>query len=73
MIITEDSLSKQYSAMVDATNIVSKTDIHGTITYVNDKFIEVSGYSKEELLGKSHNIIRDPIYVLPFFKIYGAL
>ena len=40
--------------------IVSKTDLKGIITYANDTFITVSGYSKEELLGKNHNIIRHP-------------
>lgn len=41
-------------------SLVSKTDIYGVITYVNDAFCEVSGYSHEELLGKHHNIIRHP-------------
>ena len=40
--------------------LVSKTDINGRITYGNDKFMEVSGYSKEELIGTPHNIIRHP-------------
>jgi PAS domain S-box-containing protein len=38
--------------------ITSETDIHGRITYVSEPFLEISGYSKEELLGKNHNIIR---------------
>lgn len=38
--------------------IISETDLKGNITYVNDEFIAISGYSKEELLGKPHNIIR---------------
>jgi PAS domain S-box-containing protein len=57
---SELSLLKQYQDMVDATNIVSKTDLRGIITYVNSKFIEISGYTKEELIGKPHNIVRDP-------------
>jgi len=40
--------------------LVSKTDVGGRITYGNDTFIEVSGYSKEELVGQPHNIIRHP-------------
>jgi PAS domain S-box-containing protein len=40
--------------------LVSKTDITGIITYGNDKFFEISGYSKEELIGTPHNIIRHP-------------
>ena len=40
--------------------IVSKTDLKGLITYANDTFIKMCGYSREELLGHSHNIIRHP-------------
>jgi len=40
--------------------IVSKTDMKGIIIYANDYFVEVSGYSEDELLGKPHNIIRHP-------------
>lgn len=40
--------------------LVSKTDLKGTIIYANDSFISLSGFSKEELLGKNHNIVRHP-------------
>ncbi len=40
--------------------IVSKTDLKGILTYANKVFIQISGYSEEELLGQSHNIIRHP-------------
>ncbi|RMD66705.1 PAS domain S-box protein [Candidatus Parcubacteria bacterium] len=40
--------------------LVSKTDIHGTITYANPAFIEISGYTEEELLGQPHNMVRHP-------------
>ncbi len=40
--------------------IMSKTDKRGFITYANDYFIEISGYSKEELVGANHNIVRHP-------------
>lgn len=40
--------------------IVSKTDLKGAITYVNDTFIEVSGFTEEELIGKNHNMVRHP-------------
>ena len=42
------------------TVLVSKTDTKGIITYANDAFVEISGYSREELIGKSHNIVRHP-------------
>ncbi len=40
--------------------IVSKTDLKGAITYANDAFVELSGFSREELIGKNHNIVRHP-------------
>jgi aerotaxis receptor len=38
----------------------SKTDIHGNITYVNQDFVNISGFSEDELLGQPHNIVRHP-------------
>ncbi len=40
--------------------LISKTDTKGIITYANDAFVAISGYSREELIGKSHNIVRHP-------------
>lgn len=40
--------------------LVSKTDLKGVITYANDAFIALSGYDKDELYGKNHNLIRHP-------------
>jgi aerotaxis receptor len=44
----------------EGQSIVSKTDTKGRITYVNPSFVEVSGFSEHELLGKAHNIVRHP-------------
>jgi aerotaxis receptor len=44
----------------DGQSIVSKTDTKGRITYVNPTFIDVSGFTEEELIGKAHNIVRHP-------------
>ncbi|QID18741.1 methyl-accepting chemotaxis protein [Nitrogeniibacter mangrovi] len=40
--------------------IVTRTDLKGCITYVNPAFIEISGFSSQELLGANHNIVRHP-------------
>lgn len=53
------SINYQQKA-IDQTLIVSQTDPQGTILYVNDNFCQISGYSKEELIGNSHNIVRHP-------------
>lgn len=41
-------------------DLVSKTDLQGRITYVNPAFIEISGFSRDELIGANHNIVRHP-------------
>lgn len=51
-------LLSEYNKAIDKSAIVSKTDLHGVITYVNDEFCKVSGYTKDELIGNNHNIIR---------------
>lgn len=54
----EDQQMASYMSMIDNNVITSTTDVFGTITYVSSAFCEISGYSKEELLGQSHNIVR---------------
>jgi len=49
--------------------IVSKTDLKGIITYVNQTFMDISGYSEDELLGQPHNIIRHPDMPRCVFKL----
>ena len=49
--------------------IVSKTDPKGRLTYVNQIFMEMAGYSEEELLGKPHNIVRHPEMPKAVFKL----
>ncbi len=50
----------QYISIIDENVITSTTDLEGKITYVSDAFCRVSGYSREELLGQNHRIIRHP-------------
>ena len=44
----------------EGSNLLSTTNLKGTITYVNDTFIRISGFEKEELLQKNHNVVRHP-------------
>jgi diguanylate cyclase (GGDEF)-like protein/PAS domain S-box-containing protein len=62
------NLLAEYKKAVDLSNIVSKTNPKGVITYVNDKFCQISGYSRDELIGKPHNIIRHPDMPREAFK-----
>lgn len=49
--------------------LVSKTDTKGIITYANPVFIEISGYTEEELIGANHNIVRHPDMPRTVFKV----
>ncbi len=62
------NLLKAYQKAIDNIAIVSKTDPKGIITYANDIFCKISGYTKEELIGKPHNIIRHPDNPKSIFK-----
>ncbi|MFN3957556.1 MAG: methyl-accepting chemotaxis protein [Tepidimonas ignava] len=50
---------KAYDFPADQT-LISVTDVKGRITYANNNFVAVSGYTREELLGQPHNIVRHP-------------
>jgi PAS domain S-box-containing protein len=49
--------------------IVSKTDLKGRITYANQVFCDIAGYSEAELLGEPHSIIRHPDMPRAVFKL----
>lgn len=51
---------KQYKFIMDESSVVSMTDPRGVMTYVNDQFCNISGYTREQLIGQKHNIMRHP-------------
>lgn len=58
----------EYKDAVNETSFVSKTDLNGNITYINELFCKLSGYSKEELIGAPHSIARHPDVPVSVFK-----
>ncbi len=59
---------KEQKYALDAHSIIAITDIQGTITYVNKKFEQISGYSKEELIGQNHRILKTDEQSETFWK-----
>lgn len=56
----QKSQTQKYIDILNQEAIVSRTDLNGIITFVNDAFCEVSGYTQKELIGKNHSIVRHP-------------
>lgn len=56
------------SNALDNAAIVARTDVQGTITFVNRKFCEISGYSPAELIGANHRILRSGVHDTAFFR-----
>ncbi len=52
----------------DGQELVTKTNLKGIITYTNPDFVEISGFSEEELVGKNHNLVRHPDMPQAAFK-----
>ncbi|MBL0708199.1 MAG: response regulator [Sulfurimonas sp.] len=54
------TLLEQYKLAVDASTSVSKADLYGNITYANDRFCQLTKYSREEMIGNNHSMFRSP-------------
>ncbi len=61
-------ISSVETSFPDGCLIVSRTDTEGIITHVNQSFVYMSGYSREELIGKPHSILRHPDMPAAAFK-----
>jgi PAS domain S-box-containing protein len=64
----QEKILKEYKEIVDRSTLVSKADKNGYITYVNDAFCAISGYTREELIGQKHSIVRHPDTPSIFFQ-----
>lgn len=66
--IKEEYINSKYFHVLLENSIVSKSDLEGRITYINDNFTKTTGFTKEECLGKKHNILRHPSNPIEIFQ-----
>ena len=64
----EQKRLQQLMAAINASAIVSTSDVYGNITSVNNKFCEISGYSEVELIGQNHRLVNSGLESKNFFK-----
>lgn len=67
-LVHQSTLLEQYKEVVDISMIVTKTNLQGNISYVNDAFCKISGYGKDEIVGQGHRIIRHEDTPLHFYE-----
>lgn len=60
-------LLRQLREAMDDSSIISMTDLRGTITFANDNFCKISGYPREELIGKNHRIIKSGFHPKEYY------
>ena len=61
-------IAEEMQKFINEAALVSKADVKGKITYVNKKFIDVSGWTLEEALGKDHNIVNSGTHTKDFWS-----
>ncbi len=57
---TMQAINTKVLSALENVMVISTTDLQGNITYVNDLFCKLTGYTKEELLGQPHSVVRHP-------------
>lgn len=62
-------VTQREAMMKSGSRLITTTDLKGVITYCNDDFVAISGFSRDELVGQAHNIIRHPDMPAPVFKL----
>ncbi|RTM08305.1 MAG: EAL domain-containing protein [Bradyrhizobiaceae bacterium] len=69
---TQELIERQYA--IDQAVIVAMTDVKGVITYVNDNFCDISGYSRQELIGQNHRLLKSNVHPKKLFRdMYRSL
>jgi PAS domain S-box-containing protein len=66
--LADQKLAHTYQSILDSFAIVAKTDKFGEITYVNEQFCQISGYTRSELIGKHHSLLNSGVHPVEFWQ-----
>jgi len=66
--LDDSSTNHQIKKAIDESIIIAVTDEDGTITYINNQFCKISKYSKEELIGENHRILKSGFHSPEFYS-----
>ncbi len=73
-VFKDNAIRNKVHDAADIRSIITMTDAQGIVTFVNDNFVRISGYSREEIVGKTHAVVKSDAHPAKFYeKLWGEI